>query len=464
MHYRLPLQDFYRSSDPAWMRKLIWGATVALISLLLTPMLVGVLGWLIIAGYGLHLLRNVQGGEQHPLPAWNQPRADLHRGFKLAVVALVWSMPLVVLGAFMSVVVESVVVGSVVVVLGGLYSLFAVLAAPAYCIRMAQAHSTISDGLRCRELVHWTCSHLGQVVPALAVGIAVACGLWLVSLLGGIAFGGIAFVLGLLLTPADTGLIAAEVNIVLVLGLLVTVPLTLFVAVLYGFHLCGQLARVSAWHGGQKPVVGRARAEGREALRRIPARTDRLSVPTDSRRVLPGQWADLLDRSDVLIVDTETNGLDQQAEVLDVAVVDTRGRVLFTAVFQPDRHDPQAAAVHGLTPDRLRKLGAGKWAATGHHPVAELLGRAHTILAWNAPFDQRMLDQTAARYGCPPLPGSDRWHDLLGDHRRYETGSHKLADVAARCGISGTQTHRALDDCRLVLAVMRAIVAQDPVS
>ncbi len=213
--YGEPFQDFIRSADPEWSSKLIRGTITVLISLLLTPILIGLAGWLIVAGYGLRLLHNVQSGKEHPLPEWGQNREDLVRGFKLFVVALVWSIPGIVIQILTA---RNVLPPGLGNVLSGLYSLFTVLVAPAYYVAMAQPNIKISDGLQFGEIIGWAMQHLGQIILALIVTFVVAVALMAVSSLGAIA---------------------------IVIGLLFTVPLAIFLGQIYAMHLYGQIARTS---------------------------------------------------------------------------------------------------------------------------------------------------------------------------------------------------------------------------
>lgn len=53
------------------------------------------------------------------------------------------------------------------------------------------------------------------------------------------------------------------------------------------------------------------------------------------------RWArDLLNRTDVLILDTETTGLGHTAELVELAIVDTTGKVLFDELVKPAVEGP----------------------------------------------------------------------------------------------------------------------------
>ena len=170
----------------------------------------------------------------------------------------------------------------------------------------------------------------------------------------------------------------------------------------------------------------------------------------------------LLDRSDVLVVDVETTGFGKRAEVLAVAVIDTTGRVLLDTVSLPQGPIPRdASAVHGLTRDRLRSMGARPWPEV-HADVAALVGAAAAVLAWNADYDRRLLAQTAERHGLT-LPAAT-WRCAMKAEAltRGTSGEHaqfaKLGAAAARLNVPELKAHNALQDVRTTLAVLRALV------
>lgn len=169
--------------------------------------------------------------------------------------------------------------------------------------------------------------------------------------------------------------------------------------------------------------------------------------------------ADLLDREDVLILDTETTGMGA-AEVIEVAVIDTKGTVLVDTLVRPKatRMNPYAQRVHGITFPML--ADAPTWPEV-FPSLAERLDRA-TVLAWNAPFDRRMLEQTSAVWSLEHprflfvcamrLYAKTRGirpralHKVLGDLEL----SHLTREHAS---------HRALGDVHFVLEILRRVAA-----
>lgn len=208
------------------------------------------------------------------------------------------------------------------------------------------------------------------------------------------------------------------------------------------------------------PVTGRQ--HGRAT--RSKASTGRQSKPLTASLARPAttrsrKWSPLLNRRDVLIVDTETTGLSKRAEVIEIVALDTTGTVRFHALSMPQEAIPVGASnIHGLTRAHLRKLQATPW-PHAHSKLAPILENANVLVAWNASFDRRLLEQTTARHGLHfgvALP----WRDALKDYKAFRPGlgSYSLGNVmrSERLRFDG-QAHRAEADCRAVLSIMRSV-------
>jgi Exonuclease len=105
--------------------------------------------------------------------------------------------------------------------------------------------------------------------------------------------------------------------------------------------------------------------------------------------------SDLLDREDVLILDTETTGGGPRAEIIEVALIDTTGATRFESLVRPtSRIQPGAQRVHGLS--RADLEFAPSW--TELDEAFRELVRYKTVLAYNVSFDRGMVRQTRERY------------------------------------------------------------------
>jgi hypothetical protein len=217
--------------DPRWKEKLTIGTGVTLVSLMLMPIVIGIVGILIVMGYSVRTLQNVRDGNQFPLPEWDQWSEDLARGFKLAVVALVWGLPFILL--WLPVGLGAILMGSgaendanFFTVLGGLtfgfgncllvlYGIFYALVTPGFTVWFAR-NEQIGEGLKLTEIWEWTRRNLGGVVLVM-----------------------IAYIVASIVIST----VASIVGVVLCLvGLIVTVPLGTLATYLYQYHLIGQLA------------------------------------------------------------------------------------------------------------------------------------------------------------------------------------------------------------------------------
>ncbi|MEZ4860452.1 MAG: DUF4013 domain-containing protein [Caldilineaceae bacterium] len=227
------------TEDEHWGEKVAIGVGVLAVSTLLSSVLVGILGFFMITGYALRLLQNVRDGAAQPLPEWNQWGDDLIRGLKLAVVSLVWSLPIFVVIVPLGIGIalsdsggnSGEFVGGVIIFCGVcltvIYGLIVALLTPGFTIAFAKDEE-IRSGLELTEIWRWTQQNLSQTLLAV-----------IVTAIGSFAIGVVAIIVGILLCGV---------------GLLATIPLSIFVTMLFQYHLFGQLART------QPLLIGEATA------------------------------------------------------------------------------------------------------------------------------------------------------------------------------------------------------------
>lgn len=116
----------------------------------------------------------------------------------------------------------------------------------------------------------------------------------------------------------------------------------------------------------------------------------------------------LANRDDWLILDTETTGLDEDAEIIQIGIVDASGQTLVSQRVRPlGEIDPEATAVHGLDADAL--ANEPLWPEI--YPEVARLINGRSVLAYNANFDERMLRQTCTLHGVD-IPNS-RWNCIM---------------------------------------------------
>lgn len=168
-----------------------------------------------------------------------------------------------------------------------------------------------------------------------------------------------------------------------------------------------------------------------------------------------------------VILDTETTGLGDFDQVIEVSVIDIHGNILLNTLC---RHNlervPQAASqVHGITDE---VLATAPTFAEIYEELKRILQRASRVIVYNAAYDARMIEQTmngwqlsnfeSAPFDCAMLAYAafaGEWNDYYGNYRWQ-----RLTSAVSRLGADTNGAHRALDDARMALAVIRGMAAQ----
>ncbi|BEN25126.1 MULTISPECIES: 3'-5' exonuclease [Serratia] len=181
----------------------------------------------------------------------------------------------------------------------------------------------------------------------------------------------------------------------------------------------------------------------------------------------PQQQAQQWLRDNVLIMDTETTGLGDDAEIVEVTIIDTAGRILLNTLVKPRSVIPASAtAIHGITNEMVAT--APSWPHVCRSLYDIISGRK--IVIYNSDFDTRILDQTNDDWGITIHFKIERptfecamlaYAEFYGQNS--ERGGYKwqkLTAAAEQQGviIEGTP-HRALSDCLTTLGVIKAMAA-----
>lgn len=156
--------------------------------------------------------------------------------------------------------------------------------------------------------------------------------------------------------------------------------------------------------------------------------------------------------------DTETTGLDDHAEIIEIAIVDRSGAILLDTFVKPSQPISEAAsAVNGVRDDDV--AGAPSWNDIAPQ-VAELLA-GKLAIAHHVAFDDRMLRQTCVRYGvaCPAIRSACTM-ELLTPLNRGRWPS--LIAAARICGadVGPGRPHRAQGDAEMCRQIVLALARQ----
>lgn len=167
---------------------------------------------------------------------------------------------------------------------------------------------------------------------------------------------------------------------------------------------------------------------------------------------------------DPLFLDTETTGLDDDAEIVEIAILNAEGEILLQELCRPSKPmAPEAAAVNKIDPAELD--AAQPWPSIAGQVAGLLAGRL--VICHNADYDARLIRQTCRIHNTPP-PAPAEWDCTLqllwplnGERRPRLTRAMELA--GAEYPAEGS-AHRAAYDAECCRRIVLALAPQNQIS
>jgi DNA polymerase-3 subunit epsilon len=171
-------------------------------------------------------------------------------------------------------------------------------------------------------------------------------------------------------------------------------------------------------------------------------------------------WAEqTIANGTAVIMDTETTGLEPDAEIIELAVINLAGDVLFNQRIQPVNPDAVHIAsengrcaydIHGISAADLRQAPAFPEV----YPALAAALSGQLVLVYNAEFDVPLLLNMFARYQLPPIQFEHdcvmQWYSqYVGEWSSY-WGDYKWQPLTGG-------DHSALGDCRATLEILQRI-------
>lgn len=185
-----------------------------------------------------------------------------------------------------------------------------------------------------------------------------------------------------------------------------------------------------------------------------------------------------------VVLDTETTGLGDDDEIVEIGIIDSNGATLLHSLVKPVNPIPaEATAIHGITNEMVADAP----------DIFQLYDRLstvlekRTVLIYNKEYDVRLIEQSLyqqlksieLRHHHLYTPQINAFTNQLKensvcvmqlyaehcgewDETRQQYKWHKLINAAKRFGTDRPDAHRAVADCRMTLDVVRAM-AESPV-
>ena len=161
-----------------------------------------------------------------------------------------------------------------------------------------------------------------------------------------------------------------------------------------------------------------------------------------------------------LFLDTETTGRGSRSEVVQLAIIDADGAVLFDELIRPfGKMDPSAQRVHGITTNQLKSK------PTIDEYADVILGHitGQPVVAYNADFDSRLLRQSLWLAGLDgkQLLRDVRFVDLMKPYATFWGGRNgrwqKLENACIQQGLALSEVHSALGDAQAARALLMCL-------
>jgi DNA polymerase-3 subunit epsilon len=168
-------------------------------------------------------------------------------------------------------------------------------------------------------------------------------------------------------------------------------------------------------------------------------------------------WAaERLTDPNTVICDTETTGLitkDNDTEICQLALTDTKGRPLFSMLLKPFQPmSEEVVNIHNITNKQVFNQPMFPQVAK----IIEFVLTGKHIVCWNADFDIRLLWHMFKKYDqkLPEIAGAscamDRYSEWCGEWNTKRDG-FKWQRLPA---LSGLSSHDAYSDCLSTIKVM----------
>ena len=179
-------------------------------------------------------------------------------------------------------------------------------------------------------------------------------------------------------------------------------------------------------------------------------------------------WLD----EDPIFLDTETSGLNETAEIVEIGIIDMNGEPLLETLIKPYNPIPEdVTSIHGITNDMVKN--APYWSEI-HDQFCQVI-KDRTLIIYNRSYDVRLIDQTIkASIDNQALEDEAQdwdkdlrilcamklfaaYYGVWDDHRE-DWKWQKLTVAADYMNVKAEgKAHRAVTDCLMTLGVVQGM-------
>lgn len=156
-----------------------------------------------------------------------------------------------------------------------------------------------------------------------------------------------------------------------------------------------------------------------------------------------------------VVIDTETTGIKDTDEVVELSVISSHGEILYHSYYYPDVEvNPFAAKVNHLSKEKL--AGNPKFSAEEVQKIVSAINGL-PVVGHNISFDARMIVQTAEHYNLSGITAvivslTANTYDTMSIAKKHmKADSYSLNNLTTMVGITREETHDSTGDCLMTL-------------
>jgi DNA polymerase-3 subunit epsilon len=175
---------------------------------------------------------------------------------------------------------------------------------------------------------------------------------------------------------------------------------------------------------------------------------------------------------DPIILDTETTGLDDNDQIIEIAAITVSGQPLLNTLIKANKGShPMALQTHGISRDTTDLKGR-EWSDV----LADLnaIFECHPMCAYNEVFDTRMITQTCKAHKTEQPLHTTQFDIMELANRHFiehaiwcnERSQFERLSLEKCCEFAGIKfqgdAHRAIVDCHATLDLLTFIAEEKP--
>ncbi len=178
---------------------------------------------------------------------------------------------------------------------------------------------------------------------------------------------------------------------------------------------------------------------------------------------------DVVASGDFVVLDTETTGLGRDAEICQIAIVNSVGEKLLDTLVKPFHPIPDDATnIHGISNEMVQS--APHWKEV-KSDVLEII-QQNNVIVYNAKYDRKLMHQSDRECGLLETDyHRDHWYCAMNEYAEYNGdwndyhGNFKWVKLTTAChkeGVEVANAHSALADALMTLRLVKQDWLQKP--